>query len=427
MIEINQSLILIIIILSVISLIIVFLLLAVLRRISSKKKYEKLDRQREFYREKLRNFLDSGKAFQDRADLIAPPQSIKWQAIEEVLLNLIDEERDRENVKRLVDKMGYIKFYEKRLKSKNRIAKASAIDKLGKMLSHSSTEKLIEVLKKENNTEIISVTIRALSRIGSPVALKGMMEQLPDLANKSLVSRKIIEASLVNFGINAIPVLIEFGGKSGYAPIKSSILEVLSVLPCTQSSCSFSFDNLESGDAEIRAKALKVLGRINTTSIEFDPTLLLPFIEDEVWFVRLQAAKALCNIRYKKAPDVLGVLLIDENWQVRNAASGALATLGNASIDVFLRTLRHNDEYARQSVCEEIEKTDFVEKLIENLKSTDKEIYEKSKQILIIMHSLKFSTPLFEYLKKDGEEGIKKEINLILHKEVEACRDYSYT
>jgi Na+-transporting NADH:ubiquinone oxidoreductase subunit NqrC len=195
MIEINQSLILIIIILSVISLIIVFLLLAVLRRISSKKKYEELDRQRKIYGGKVRNLLDSGKAFQDRADLLAPPKSIKWQAIEEVLLNLIDEERDRENVKRLVDKMGYIKFYEKRLKSKNRIAKASAIDKLGKMLSHSSTEKLIEVLKKENNVEIISVTIRALSRIGSPVALKGIMEQLPDLVNKSLVSRKIIEAS----------------------------------------------------------------------------------------------------------------------------------------------------------------------------------------------------------------------------------------
>jgi len=125
----------------------------------------------------------------------------------------------------------------------------------------------------------------------------------------------------------------------------------------------------------------------------------------------------LGHLRYEKAIDRLGILLLDENWQVRNASAHALATIGDASIDVFLGILRHVDRYSKESVCEEIERTNLVQKLIDHLKSDDHKIYEQSKEILSMMHSLNFSTPLYEYIKGEGEERIIKEIDLILMRE----------
>ncbi len=106
---------------------------------------------------------------------------------------------------------------------------------------------------------------------------------------------------------------------------------------------------------------------------------MVSLLDDPVWFVRLQATKALGNLKYKKAIDILGGLLLDKNWQVRNAAALALTNLEDDSIDIFLRVLKYKDAYAKESVCEEIQKTNFISRLIENLRSDQKEIYEKSK------------------------------------------------
>jgi hypothetical protein len=97
------------------------------------------------------------------------------------------------------------------------------------MLSERSTDKLIDMLRLDN-TEVIFVTIIFLCRIGAIKGLRGLLSQMPGLYEKNLVSRKIIEASLVSFGINAVPVLIENGRKSKDRKTIASILEVLSNL-----------------------------------------------------------------------------------------------------------------------------------------------------------------------------------------------------
>lgn len=404
------------IILVVLFLILIFMFAATIRRVLHSRKYKKVDKQREAYRERLRSVLDSGEVFQKINDFLSSPKSVKFQAIEDVLLALINEEKYKKDVKELFNRLGYVAFYGKRLKSRNIITRASAIDKLGKMLNKSSTDKLIDMLKTKN-AETISVAVRSLSKIGSIEGLKGILEHLPYLLKESLIARKTIETSFINFGIAAIPLLIEYGKKHGDPGITASILEVLSYMP-DRMSYSFAIDNLRSKDAEVRAKALKVLGKADIRSIEFNQDLLLSSFDDPVWFVRLQAAKALGNLKYKKAANILGGLLLDENWHVRNAAATALTKFNDTSIDIFRRALKYKDPYAKESICEEIEKTNFISRLIENLDSDDKEIYEKSKKILDIMHSLNFFTPLVEYLEKGESDKIKKEIHLILNKEV---------
>jgi hypothetical protein len=123
----------------------------------------------------------------------------------------------------------------------------------------------------------------------------------------------------------------------------------------------------------------------------------------------------LGNLRVEKAIGMLGNLLLDENWQVRNAASRALASMNDASLDAFLKILKGEDQYARESVCEEIERTNLAQRLIENLDSNDRIIYEKSKEILKYMHYLGFSTPLLEYLKNEDGNRLKGKIYMILN------------
>jgi len=412
----SLKLIFIIIILSVLFLILFFVFSSILRRVSHNKKYKELDRQKKLYRGKIMIAIQGGEVFQQIIDFRSSPKTIKWQAIEDILLELINEIKYKENIRELFDRLDYVALYEKKLESKNVIRKATAIDKLGKMLSEASVKKLLEISANEkNNVEIVSVTIRALSRIGLTEGLRGILEQLPDLLRKSLISRKTIESSLINFGPAAVPVLIEYGRKYDDPHIRASILEALSDLPLTQSSCSFASENLKNNEAEVRAKSSILLGLSNTASITIDPDSILPLLDDKVWFVRLQAAKALGNLKVEKAIGMLGNLLLDENWQVRNAASRALAGMNDASLDAFLKILKGEDQYARESVCEEIERTNLAKRLIENLDSNDRIIYEKSKEILKYMHYLGFSTPLLEYLKNGDGNRLKGKIYMILN------------
>ena len=131
----------------------------------------------------------------------------------------------------------------------------------------------------------------------------------------------------------------------------ASVLEVLSHLGA-QEALPFALSQLRHTNAEVRARALKAIGTIAVDLTGFDGGQLVPSLHDSVWFVRLQAANALGNINYKKAPYELGKLLLDEKWQVRNAAAVALGKIGDASLDIFLDILNSTDLYAKQSVCE---------------------------------------------------------------------------
>ncbi len=393
------------------------LLSAIARRIINKRRYARLDRWREILRKKNADILlsDTLPPPNDLSEFSASAGSIKRQAMEDVLFDFINEKKHREKVKIIFSRLGYIAFYEKRLKSSNSITRASAIDKLGNMLSESSTGKLADMLN-DKSPEVIAVTLRALGKIASTKVLKNILERLPDLLEKGLVSRKTIERCLINFGRDAVPLFSEYGETCKNPEMIASILEVLSHLGA-QEALPFALSQLRHTNAEVRARALKATGTIAVDLTGFDGGQLVPWLRDSVWFVRLQAANALGNIKYKQATYELGKLLLDEKWQVRNAAVAALGKIGDASLDIFLNILKSTDLYAKQSVCEEIQKTGLVYRLIEGLDGPVRTSCKSSKEILKIMASLKFASPLDEYLKKGANGTIKKEIVSILNKD----------
>jgi hypothetical protein len=389
-------------------LIVALFLTSVIRRIYKKRKYWKLDHLRKFFDKKIRESLDNGTMLSTQSEFIAPPNSEAWQAIEGVLLHLINEDRYRDEAHSLFFTLGYVRHYEKYIDNGNVQMRALSVDRLGRMKSEASVPKLIPLLD-ENKPEIVSVVVRSLSKIGGPAALQAIVERLPVILDRSIVTRKAMGMALQAFGADAIPYLVEQESGRENLWIISCILDILSRLPADPRSVSLAAKHLSSTNAEVRSKALKAVGRVeNVRAIHNLPELVLPLLQDPVWFVRLQAIRTLRALAYEAFAPAVEKLIFDENWQVRNEAAKALIALGERSLDIFLDILRGADGYAKDSICEEIEKTNFSGRLISNLKAGDRVLQEKSRQILEIMHSLGFSTPLSEYLVQEGDETEKE-------------------
>jgi hypothetical protein len=382
------------------------------RRAAALRRYRILDRNRERYGKRFRELLDEGKSVEEFSAFAFPSRSAEWHAVEHVLFGLLADRGYESAAVALFDRLGYRSYYERKLENRNIIVKSSAAEKLGRMRCEASTEKLVPLLD-ERNGEIVPITVRALSKIGSREALEAVLDRLPDLYSRSIVSRKSIESSLRNFGPAAVPDLVRYGDLYVDPVSRASALEVLGVLGAPEA-LPFAFRNLGDGDSEVRAKALKLIGAAGGGLPPGEKDRVAALLDDPVWFVRLQAAKALGTLRHGKAEPALAKRLMDGNWQVRNAAATAIVLTSDNAIGIFLDTLGTTDRYAKESVCEEIQKTNFVYRLIDNLVSPEGETYGKSRKILKIMASLGYGTPLREYLESGADDRVRRELTLVV-------------
>jgi HEAT repeat protein len=215
-----------------------------------------------------------------------------------------------------------------------------------------------------------------------------------------------MHTALLAFGADAIPCLAGQDDGRDDAQVVSSKLEVLSRLPARAEVVDLAVRHLASADAEVRSKALKVLGRPEYIPLIAGLSrLIFPLFQDAVWFVRLQAIRSARVLQCTEAAGQLEKLLFDRSWQVRNEAAQTLIRLGECSLDTILDVLTGEDRYAKDSVCEEIEKTGFSARLVENLADEDAVVRGKSREILGLMCSLGFSTTLEAYRVRCKEEG----------------------
>jgi HEAT repeat protein len=394
-------------------LIVVLLVSAVLRRIVHGTRYRRLDRQRPLYRKELEGLLVSGAISRRLYFFRARPWSVKWLAVEDALLDLMDDGSFRDAARRLFDELGYVACYEGRLRSSNAITRASAIDKLGRMRSAASVGRLLGMLDS-GSAETTAVTIRALSRIGSFDALEGILKRLPGIVDRSLATQKTITAFLINFGPPAVPLLMELAERQLNPAISAIVLEVLSQLR-SKKALPLAVMGLDDESPEVRAKALKLLGRTVPEESDLNWKRVREMLDDKVWFVRLHAARAVGSKKYEEAVPNLVKLLADDSWRVRNAAATALTNMGDTALDAFLEVLRSDDPYVKGSVCEEIQKTGYVSRLIRNLDDgEERNARKKSREILQTMCEMNFRSPFHLYLERGESEELKTKIREIL-------------
>src|SRR5512147_89885 len=400
-------------------LIIILLLASVLRRVFNERKYRTLDALRDHYDKVIQAAINAGDLDRAVRECAAPPKSNEWQAVEDVVMRLISREHHAEDAKQLFDRLGYIAYYEKQLTNKNVHVRSMSIDKLGKMKSTSSVSKLAGLLDAEE-PEIVSITVRTLNKIGSQEALLAISTRLPSLLDGSVVASKTVQTALLAFGPDAVQHLVEMQDWRDSPRVISSRLEILSRLPAEVGSARLAIKYLSNPDAEVRSKALKVLGRTENNRFAPNlPALIIPLLGDPVWYVRLQAIRSASALKCTEADVPIARLIYDRNWQVRNEAARAVIMQGQSSLDVMLEVLGGTDRYAKDSVCEEIEKTGLSAQLIANLKGNDPDLQKKSRKILEFMRSLGFSATLEAYLGngavKGGKEHVREPLKLGTH------------
>jgi len=413
----------------ILSVFIVFLVVIILsvimvticRRALSFRRYRILDQRREELGGRIRGMLDRGVKLEAFSIFSFPERSMDWQAVEYILIALAEEKKYEAAGIALYERLKYRLYYEKMLKKRNIIERSSAAEKLGRMRCEVSVSKLITLLD-EDNPEVTSVALRALSKIGTPAALKAVLEQIPALYARFLVTRKSIEQALLNFGPSAVPEMVRVGERYGDPVAKAFVLEVLGDLKSADA-LPLAFRYLEHQIPEVRSKALKVIAAVGDGLSPEEKEKVQSMLKDPVWFVRLKAAQAIGALRYCTDPALLVERMVDEKWQVRNAAATAVVKATPNPAEVFLETLSTSDRYAKESICEEIQKTGFVYRLIENLDPPGTGIYETSRKLLGIMALLGYGTPLKEYMKDNADSGIAKELaSIVLDDETGAAR-----
>ncbi len=356
----------------IIILIILFILLAVMRRMRSAIVYQKLDIARAHYRKSIEESFLKDNTVEIINELLSKPGTLKFRAIEEVLFELKD--RFPEKVKELFIRLGYVEFYEKTLLKGNRLKKAIAIDKLGRMGIEGSVLKIAPFLKLKDR-ELVSVTVRALSNIGTDLALITLLNDLLELYENWLLTRKAIETALFKFGDKGSELLIKYGYNIKAPKILAVVLDSLSHSN-NSNALGIAMENINHNDPEVRAKALKIVERFYQHLSHDDIDRICRLSKDPVWFVRLHVAKVLGRLDNKIVVEHLERLLQDENWQVRDQAAFGLSRQ-REFLDIILKIFNEKDRYAMESLCEAIEKAGLHEEVIKNLFNQKPEISEK--------------------------------------------------
>jgi HEAT repeat protein len=405
---------LIIMIAVVVGFCILFLSLAVIRRLYNTSKYRIMDELRSKYLSLLHNNINAKTTLNRYLTLFrAKPGTMKWIAIEDTLFSLLGDANSHDVACQLFEKLGYADYYIKALSGRNVIARAAAVSKLGRMDIPSVAEPLLVMLDTEN-PEIIAVTVRALCKVGDASVLFKVMAKLPELLNKDLVTKKTIDSSFVAAGPRITPILLKYGKTCKDPGMIASMLGVLSALPVNREVYDYAVSHLTHPDPEVRTKALKVIAPCEKELGILHEGVVSPLLDDRFWFVRLQAVRTLGSQQRKENAQDIAILVLDEKWQVRNAAAMALTLLGEGAIDFFWTLLKSNDRYAKESVCEEIQKTYFVDLLLELLANSQGTNVVKAREILEVMAACGFSSPLKEFAATTKDKIRADEIKLII-------------
>lgn len=398
----DLRLILFIVIIVVFGLSVVSVLVSVSRRVNNKRRYEKIDGLREKFIPVLTAMITSGSTdsiqqFINTSKIRAG--SREWVALEQVLFALNEQEEQKIFIRKLFDALGYTKYYCNQLSSqRSPIKLSSTANKLGRIVDPSAIEPLANLLNHEKS-EVATVAFRALCRIGTNNALRHVLASLPNLLENKNITAKAIQTSLLLFKPWAGDSLLQYARTTDHSEILALILEILLAYPAKREITEFALTMISHSDPEVRAKALRVIARNGIEASSYESKAFLQLLSDPVWFVRLQAAKTIGKIKCDNFIEMLKKLALDERWQVRDAATLSLVELGDASLDTFLALLETPDRYTKESISEEIQRTGFVQNLIEYLGSSDIERKAKAKHILTAMHKVGFSTPLREAME----------------------------
>jgi HEAT repeat protein len=114
-------------------------------------------------------------------------------------------------------------------------------------------------------------------------------------------------------------------------------------------------------DPNVRAAVAEALGSVDARVAR---PLLRRLLQDDAFFVRSHAARAVAKAGDGTLAGKLLPLLADQNWWVRAAAKESLLQLGSDGLAVAQRALAHRDRFARDGALEIILGSGHLQELI---------------------------------------------------------------
>ena len=356
-----------------------------LRRLYKEKFFTSLDHEREIYAPIVDAYISSSFSL-DESLSKNKVNSVKWLAVEDLLLKAIDNividsitidaaagdatadesiENKLSRVRACFDELGITDIYLKDLKHGDKYRASLCADRLGRIKCERAVPGLIEALASDNY-DLKNMAVNALGLIGDERAIKPLMERFREIIDdKEDISGRIIKNALISFGASAVPYLLGELDNSLWR-VRSKVLDVLCEIESPKLKEVFLSATADL-EPDVRAKGARGLGVIKEADGALEP--LTRLYDDEVWVVRYHCVKSLGLIGDKSSVELFKRAVSDANWQVRRAASEALGSFGVPAIkELTDLMLRSDDRFAREQVAEELQRSGLIYAIIENLR-----------------------------------------------------------
>ncbi|MBI1820225.1 MAG: HEAT repeat domain-containing protein [Nitrospirae bacterium] len=333
----------------------------------------------------INRYLEENNPF-NYAILQKPHYSMEWSAIEELLINKKRTFPDltQQELYIISRKLGYTEFYLAQLKDGAGLKKAFAAEQLGRMGAVEAVPFLIKALYDKNLNVRIGAC-RALAHINNLDCTHALIEKLIQALDHSndLSLRILIPAILRKGSAIEETLLTKFDHSSGAV---RSIFTQLLVETAHPGLLSFFIKAALDSEPEVRAKAIRGLSKIHS---DHSVSTIIGLISDPLWFVRLQAVKAIGELKHPRFYPIIWRGLTDFNWQVRTEAGKSLMKISVEALHLVSNSeMWPQDRFAKEQIFEELQRSGYIVSQIKFLESESQE--EKKKALRFLEMAMDF-------------------------------------
>ncbi len=365
---------------------------AIGRRIKRERNFKIVDSFRQQSRTRLASLAAGETGYAELLDyfqtMVSPPYV---RDVERILLELLSEPRYAPAIQQLAEDLGMVALWQHGVQG---TASLPARDKslkvppqrprshirawnaqnLGRLAHRPSWELLLSALN-DPHRDVREAALRSLGAIEEPKSFPFLVEHLrqcaasavPSLPERAFMSAlacfppqlanhfyPLLEDADVRVRLAAARALREMLARaSGRAQAETSQL--------SPKLCRLVLTRLANEpNPDLRAAAADLLASVGSEAV----AVLARMTEDNEWFVRLHAVRALGRCHEEAAVPALSARLTDAQWRVREAAARALASLGPKGAELLEQNfLSVRDEYAREQIIEALETSGWLDEM----------------------------------------------------------------
>lgn len=133
------------------------------------------------------------------------------------------------------------------------------------------------------------------------------------------------------------------------------------------------------GSADVRAASCECLGELGEKEAR---DTLRSCLNDEVWFVRMHAARALSKVSESGYAPEIASLMEDKSWLVRDSVKKIMTHNIEAYLSHIEKIIQSDNRIAKKDCIEALEESGYFIKLLKNTLSQDLPIKNKALEIL---------------------------------------------